>query len=229
MNILHDGRRYEEGCFSAHALDIVGDRWTLLIVRELMLGPLRFAEIKAGISGIAANILLRRLEELERTGILRQSTQPSPVAAQAYLLTAAGQALWPVIRSLCRWGATQAGHDPTLFVSPTSVMLSMGAVYGGKRLSLDAGFNLDGAMFTLRLEAGRPLLSRAKRLEGDLTFTGTPNGVGMAIYGPWPLAESVEQGRVIVTGDPGLAQAFVDGFDLQRADTEPAPFNLVPT
>ena len=227
MNDAHDGRRYEEGCFSAHALDIVGDRWTLLIVRELMLGPIGFAEIKSGIAGIATNTLSRRLADLEATGLLRQTTLPV-AETPAYQLTASGQALWPVIRSLCRWGATQNGHDPMLFVSPASVMLSMAAVYSGKRLSLDAGFNLAGALFTLRLDAGVPRLSRARRLAGDLTFTGTPNGVGFAMYGPFSLAESVAEGRISVTGDPTLAQAFVDGFDLQRSDPEPAPFALVP-
>jgi DNA-binding HxlR family transcriptional regulator len=229
MKDMHDGRRYEEGCFSAHALDIVGDRWTLLIVRELLLGPLRFGEIKAGISGISANILSRRLDDLQHTGILRHTTLAPPTEAPAYQLTASGQGLWPVIRSLCRWGATQQGHDPTLFVSPASVMLSMAAVYQGKRLSLDAGFSLGSALFTLRLQAGVPKVARATRLAGDLTFSGTPNAVGLAMYGPLPLAASVAEGRVGFTGDPVLAQAFVDGFDLFRSETEPAPFALVPT
>ncbi len=108
MKGTHDGRGYKEGRFPAHALDIVGDRWNLLIMRELMLGPLRFDEVKAGIGAISASVLSRRLDDLHQTGILRLTRLPHPMAAQAYQLTAAGQGLWPVMRSLCRWGG-QAG------------------------------------------------------------------------------------------------------------------------
>lgn len=228
MKDSQDRRRYGEACFSAHALDLVGDRWSLLIVRELLLGPLRFGGIKAGIAGISATILARRLDDLQAMGILRPTVLAQPGQPAAYQLTASGQALWPVIRSLCRWGALAAGHDPSLFVSPASVMLSLSAMYTGKRLSLDAGFDLDGQIFLMQLQAGQPRVSRAERLSGDLTFAGTAGGVGLSFYGPWPMAESAVAGRVRYTGDPTLLQAFADGFQVNRPEAEPAPFALLP-
>ena len=97
-------RSYEEGCIAAHALDLVGDRWALLIVRELMLGPRRFGALRRGLPGISANILTRRLTGLEDAGLLLRRTLPPPADLAVYELTAAGLALWPVLRALCLWG-----------------------------------------------------------------------------------------------------------------------------
>ena len=112
-------RTYGEGCVAAHALDLIGDRWALLIVRELMLGPKRFGAIRAGVPGIATNMLAQRLVDMEAAGLLMQEVLPPPASILAYRLTAAGEGLWPVIAALCQWGARQPGHDPRRFISPT--------------------------------------------------------------------------------------------------------------
>ena len=80
-------RRYEDACAAAHALDLVGDRWVLLVVRELMFGPRRFSDLRAGLPGISANVLAQRLEELEAAGVLRRRKLAPPAAAQVYELT----------------------------------------------------------------------------------------------------------------------------------------------
>ena len=116
-------KTYGEGCIAAHALDLIGDRWALLVVRELMLGPKRFGALRAGLPGVATNILTRRLEDLERAGIVRRRSLPAPASAPAYELAASGLALAPVLRELCRWGAAMPGHDPGLPISPTALML----------------------------------------------------------------------------------------------------------
>ncbi|MCB2137748.1 MAG: helix-turn-helix transcriptional regulator, partial [Rhodobacteraceae bacterium] len=121
-------KSYNDGCLLAHALDLIGDRWVLLIVRELMLGPKRFGAIRAGLPAIATNILTQRLEEMTAAGLIVHKVLPPPATVPVYDLTPAGLALLPVVEALCHWGGRQPGHDPRRFISPTALMLSMRAV-----------------------------------------------------------------------------------------------------
>lgn len=110
-------RSYGQYCAIARALDVVGDRWTLLIVRELLLtGPSRFTDIKRGLPGVATNLLSSRLKELESAGLVARHEAPPPIAAALYELTTDGQALEPAVRAIGLWGlrlmdADQAGDD----------------------------------------------------------------------------------------------------------------------
>src|ERR1700744_4316681 len=97
-------RSYDQYCSVARALDVVGDRWTLLIVRELLLqGPCRFTDLKNGLPGIAPNLLSSRLKELEDAGLGARQAAPPPVATVLYLLTAGGRTLEPVLKALGLW------------------------------------------------------------------------------------------------------------------------------
>ena len=101
-------RTYGQYCSIARALDVVGDRWTLLIVRELLLqGPCRFTDLKNGLPGIAANLLSGRLKELEEAGLMLRRDAPPPVATALFELTAGGRALEPVLKEIARWGLAQ--------------------------------------------------------------------------------------------------------------------------
>ncbi|WP_405492272.1 winged helix-turn-helix transcriptional regulator [Nocardia sp. NBC_00511] len=98
-------RSYDQYCSIAKALDVVGDRWTLLIVRELLLqGPCRFTDLKNGLPGIAANLLSNRLRELEQAELIVREDAPPPVATALYRLTDAGSALEPALKALGLWG-----------------------------------------------------------------------------------------------------------------------------
>jgi DNA-binding HxlR family transcriptional regulator len=98
-------RSYGQYCSIARALDLVGDRWTLLLVRELLLrGPSRYTDLKNGLPGVAANLLATRLRELEQLGLVRREDAPPPVATQVYELTEDGAALEPVLKALGLWG-----------------------------------------------------------------------------------------------------------------------------
>ncbi|MBV0891877.1 helix-turn-helix transcriptional regulator [Paracoccus sp. Z118] len=204
-------KSYGEGCIAAHALDLIGDRWALLVVRELMLGPRRFGAIRARLPGIASNILTTRLEQLEAAGVLSRRTHPEP----AYELTPHGLALGPVLRELCRWGAASPGHDHTLPISPTALMLSMQATVlpGG---DFTAGFDMDGESFAQTATVQGLSTRRTDSPEGEMIFAGLPNDMASAIYGPRPLAESAASGLIRFTGDPGRGQDFVDLFHLRR-------------
>src|SRR6187455_2871344 len=98
-------RTYDDGCGIAHALDLIGERWALLVVRELLLGPRRFTDLRAGLPAASPNVLSQRLDELEEVGVLEKRTLPPPAGSTVYELTAWGRELEPVILALARWGS----------------------------------------------------------------------------------------------------------------------------
>ncbi|MBL4928614.1 winged helix-turn-helix transcriptional regulator [Fuscibacter oryzae] len=205
-------RSYEEGCLQAHALDLIGDRWALLVVRELLLGPRRFAELRRGLPGVSANILTMRLVELEAAGLL----------VPGYALTDAGRALWPLVREMCHWGAAQPGHDPTRFISPASLMLSMAAMWRAPGLiSVTVGFDL-GERFLITVDQGRYHVARAEG--GEMTFAGSTNRLAQVVYGPQTLADNLAAGGFAFVGDVVAGQRFLDGFSLHRALQPDLPF-----
>ena len=105
-------RRYDDACGTAHALDLVGERWALLVMRELMLGPKRFSDIRADLPGISANMLTQRLEGLEAAGVLVRRRLPPPASAQVYELTPWGYEAEPIFQVLGRWAARSPEPRP---------------------------------------------------------------------------------------------------------------------
>ena len=211
-------KRYDEGCIAAHALDILGDRWALLVVRELLLGPKRFGAVRAGLPGISANILTLRLAELEAGGVLIRRALPSPALVQVYELTDLGRWVRPVIEALCRWGAGLPGHDPRLFISPTALMLSMASMIdrnAAQGMKAASSFVLGNERFDTVLCDGALVIDRVEVSGGDLVFAGSANDMAAAVYGPHPLAQSVGERRISFSGDPRLGQDFVDLFSLE--------------
>jgi DNA-binding HxlR family transcriptional regulator len=102
-------KRYEQYCPMAHALDLVGDRWALLVIRELMHGPRRYTDLVDHLPGIGTNILAGRLRDLERNGVVSRRTLPPPAASKVYELTEYGRELRPAMRQLALWGARSLG------------------------------------------------------------------------------------------------------------------------
>jgi DNA-binding HxlR family transcriptional regulator len=124
-------KKYEHYCPIAHALDVVGDRWALLVVRELMHGPKRYTDLAEGLPGIGTNILAARLRDLEASGILTKKTLPPPYASRVYELTEYGRDLQPVMRELAIWGARSLGPPtpedelfPGWLVNPVEMILA---------------------------------------------------------------------------------------------------------
>ncbi|MGO4854216.1 winged helix-turn-helix transcriptional regulator [Phaeovulum sp. W22_SRMD_FR3] len=210
---------YDEGCIAAHALDLLGDRWALLVIRELMLGAKRFSLIRAGLPGISASVLTQRLEGLEAGGVLHRVQMPEPAGVQVYELTPRGYAVWPVIEALCRWGATLPGHDPSKHISPSALMLSMRAMAAPQNAPcavIHAGFDLGRESFRGTLVAGSWHVERGPA-EGDILFAGTANLIAAVVYGKRPLDHWLAQDAPRFQGDPALGQRFVDHFHLRRA------------
>ncbi|PRD39923.1 UNVERIFIED_CONTAM: putative HTH-type transcriptional regulator [Trichonephila clavipes] len=211
---MSSGRSYEEGCIAAHALDLIGDRWALLVVREMMLGPRRFGALREGLPGISANVLTQRLEGLEAAGVVAREQMPEPAKVQLYRLTEAGLGLWPVLRALCIWGARQPGHDPRLFISPSALMLSMRATCArGRAAERRVAMRLGEESFTIRTGPGRFKVERGSG-PATLQFSGSTNAMAAAVYGPQPLTVTA-QGLIGFEGDPEEGQAFLDLFALR--------------
>lgn len=204
--------RYDEGCLAAHALNLIGDRWALLVVRELMFVPKRFQMLRAGMPGITASVLNGRLAQLQGAGIVLHDDRLG-----VYCLTDAGRGLLPVLQSLCRWALTVPGHDPSRFISPTALMISMGVnliadrAQGREAL---AGFDMGKESFAMRLTGGRLDTIAVSRPDTPFVLSGSGNEVARAVYGSTPLPDLIDKGLIGASGDIAAAQDFVDMFRL---------------
>jgi DNA-binding HxlR family transcriptional regulator len=210
-------RWYEDACGAAHGLNLVGERWALLVMRELMLGPKRFSDLRASLPGISANILTQRLEGLEAAGILMRHRLPPPAAAQVYELTDWGYEAEPILQTLGRWAARSPAHDPTLPFSAASLMLSFRTMFDPARaggIEARIGFRIGAESFVVTLGQGRIAVARAALDGADPVFTATAPLLAAAIYGGVPLATLEADGAMTIEGNRALAARFVTLFPL---------------
>jgi DNA-binding HxlR family transcriptional regulator len=145
-------RTYGDRCGIARALDAVGDRWALLVVRELLLGPKRFTDLRAGLPRVSPDVLAQRLRELEDVGVVRRDHLPPPAASHVYELTDRGRELKPVILELGRWGSREPANDGPL--GPDAAVIALMTMFTGE-LEGTYELRLDGQVFTLRAADGR--------------------------------------------------------------------------
>ena len=204
-------RRYDDACGTAHGLELIGERWALLVLRELMLGARRFSDLRADLPGISANVLTQRLTELEERGLVRRKKLPPPASAQVYEATEWGLEAEPIVQVLGRWAARSPMHDPTMPISATSIMLSLKTMADEKKakgFEARIGFRLGEERFVGRMRKGRFKVARAEPENVDFTFTGTPPQLAAVIYGGAPLDSMGFE------GDANLAKRFVTLFTL---------------
>ena len=210
-------RRYDDACAATHGMDIIGERWALPVMRELMLGPRRFGELKASLHGISANVLTQRLEGLEAAGVLRRTRLPPPASVQVYELTPWGYEAGPIFQAMGRWAVKSPAHDPTRPFSAVSLMLSFRTMMDVERtreLAARIGFRIGEQSFLLGIDHGRVELGRGDHAGADLVFTGSTAALGAAAYGGVPLAELERAGELAIEGDRKLAERFVKLFPL---------------
>jgi DNA-binding HxlR family transcriptional regulator len=206
-----DKRRYDDACGLAHALELLGERWAMLVMRELAYGPRRFSELKGDLQGISANVLTQRLTELEARGLVRKLRLPPPASVQVYVATEWGLEAIPVIASLGRWAARSPLHDPTLPMGHVSVVMSLQTLISPERAQgLDARicFRLGDAAYVATVRDGRLDVERRDSDDCDVTFTGPPSAVAGVIHGGAPLE------TIRVEGDMALARRFITLFPL---------------
>jgi DNA-binding HxlR family transcriptional regulator len=218
-------RSYDDACGTAHALDLVGERWALLVMRELMLGPKRFSDIRADLPGISANVLTQRLEGLEAAGLLVRRRLPPPANAQVYELTDWGYEAEPIVQVLGRWAARSPDHDPTLPLSPVSLMLSFRTMFDAERargVNMRIGFRLGAETFMLRIADGR-IENRRSPIEGaDVEISGGATAVAAAVYGGVPIESLEQEGALKIDGDRALFRTFAALFPLPPKAERPA-------
>lgn len=201
-------RSYGQYCSIARGLDLVGDRWTLLIVRELLLrGPSRFTDVKNGLPGVAANLLATRLKELEQAGIVRHEYAPPPVATQLYELTEDGLALEPVLRALGFWGMRymvderrgEAFHAEWLAYAPAWFTADADPTGPPAVIQLDG----DGERAVIELGDGSVRTRVGDAEHADLTLTGPARAVLGVLLGMVDVKLAKTMG-LRTRGDAGL-------------------------
>jgi DNA-binding HxlR family transcriptional regulator len=183
-------RSYDDACGTAHALELIGERWALIVLRELLLGPRRFSDLRADIPGISANVLTQRLAELEERGLVRRTRLPPPAAREVYEATAWGLEAEPVIQALGRWAARSPRHDPTLPLSAVSILMSFRTMINEQRAKgadLRIGFRFGAETFTARVKKGRIKVARGPVDDCDGIITAKPTELAGVVYGGAPL------------------------------------------
>lgn len=210
-------RWYDDACGTALALEFVGERWSLLILRELMFGPRRFGELRANLPGISANVLTQRLGGLEEAEILRRRTLPSPASVQVYELTSWGYEIEPILQTMGRWATRSSRHDPTLFLSPASAMLSLRTMIDAdkaRRERMAVAFRFPADTFVAELADGELAIRRGESDAADVTVATDTTTLVRTIYGKRPPAEAEAAGEMRVSGDRAAFDRFVDLFHL---------------
>jgi len=197
-------RTYGQACPVAHALDVLGDRWALLVLRDLRLGPKRFTDLAAGLPGIAPTVLTQRLRDLVTHGVVERRELAPPAASTVYALTARGRELEPVFRELAAWGmgGTLAGVVPP---DPAVLGLRRSFRRSGPPWTATVRLRVERETYTARVVDGAlEALERGDAAAADAVLTGTPAALHSAAGGSSP-----EQVGLIVEGDRAAAERFL--------------------
>lgn len=210
-------KRYHDACGAAHGLDLVGERWALLVIRELMMGPRRFSDLRGDLCGLSANVLTQRLEGLEASGIVRRRKLPPPASVQVYELTDWGYEIEPVFMVLGRWAARSPQHDPTLPFSGVSAMLSFKTMFDparAQKADMTLGFVMGDDRFVVRIRKGALKARRGEVEDCDVIVHAAPPNIAAAVYGKVPPSVLEAAGEMRLEGDRAVFERFVDFFHL---------------
>jgi DNA-binding HxlR family transcriptional regulator/putative sterol carrier protein len=221
-SVMATRRSYDDGCASAHALDLVGERWALLVARELVLGPKRFTDLRTGLPGISPNVLTQRLEELEEASIVRRRKLAPPAGAWVYELTDWGLELEPVIMDLGRWGARSPLLPQGASMSVDALILSFRTMFAphlAAGFTATLGFRFGEDLFQAVIADGRMALDRGVARDPDASLVSDPNALAAVVYGGRKLAEALRSGDLRIEGDKSVVKRFLTLFLLPT----PAP------
>lgn len=210
-------RSYGDACAAAHAMELVGERWALLVVRELVLGPKRFTDLREGLPGISPNVLTQRLEELEEASVVRRRKLPPPASSWVYELTEWGQELEPVIMALGRWAARSPCLPQGASISVDSLILSFRTMFDpGRASGLEARyeFRFGEDRFHAHVAGGRLDLARGSARDPDVIVEAEANTLAGLVYGGGKVSDALRTGELKLEGDKAAFKRFLTLFPL---------------
>jgi DNA-binding HxlR family transcriptional regulator len=216
-------RDYFDGCAAAHALDLVGERWALLVVRELMLGPKRFTDLRTGLPHASPNVLSQRLRELEDAGVLQRRRLPPPAASAVYELTDWGQELEPVLQTLGRWAARNLPEADHIGVD--SLVLSMRTMFSPDAavgVHATVQFVLDDQPFVARVADRVFTMTRGEAADAEATIRVRPEAWAAVLYMGHPVDSAVADGVLELTGDRSALERLLGLFPMPERLVTPA-------
>jgi DNA-binding HxlR family transcriptional regulator/putative sterol carrier protein len=207
-------RSYDQWCAVARSLDIVGERWTMLIVRDLLVGPKRYTDLLAGLPGIGTNLLAQRLRELEAQGLVDRTTLPAPASATVYGLTEKGKGLEPVVFALGRWGFQFLGKPKTTdAMLPDPFFLSLRVSFRRERapdLRERYAFRVDDRAYEVAIADGNITTREGTATDPVATFTADAKTLFALRRRELTPRQAIASGKVTVEGDASALERFVE-------------------
>jgi DNA-binding HxlR family transcriptional regulator len=220
-------RTYHDRCGMARALDVIGERWALHVVRELLLGPKRFTDLRAGLTGISSRVLSERLDELERVAVVQRRRLAPPAGSWVYELTDWGSELGVVIDQIGRWGARSPYLDEHATISPDALAISFRNMFNPKAASGTLGtyeIHTGEDSFVVEVRGGKIKVARGHSDAPDVVLTGEVEPIGRLIYFGGDLDDMLAAGEIGVEGNLAAMAQFLTLFGLP----EPAPMAPTP-
>ena len=213
------GRWYGDACGTAFGLEVLGERWAMLIVRELLMGPLRFSDMKTNLPGISAKVLTERLESLAEWGVMTRRQTPPPMSAQVYELTEWGYHAEPAIMELGRWAARSVMHNPHLPLSAISLMTSMKTMQLPDKMAdapdMTVGMEVGRELYCVTVTGGEFLARRGECGPFDVLLRApAPMVIAGALYADIPPEALEAEAGLVVEGDRAVLKRFLGLFGL---------------
>ncbi|MGZ6642816.1 MAG: winged helix-turn-helix transcriptional regulator [Solirubrobacteraceae bacterium] len=210
-------RTYGDRCGIARALDIAGERWALLVVRELLLGPKRFTDLRAGLPHVGPDVLAQRLRELEQSGIVRRGTLPPPAGSRIYELTERGRELEPVVLALGRFGSVAPFPPGEAEIGVDAVVIALKSLFApagveGRTASYE--LRLGEQSFRVDVADGRIEIARGSAPAPDATIETNPGTLASVLWHGRTLDEARRAGDVAIEGDRRAVTRFLRLFPL---------------
>jgi DNA-binding HxlR family transcriptional regulator/putative sterol carrier protein len=211
-------RSYGDACGIARALDVVGERWALMVVRELLLGPKRFTDLRAGLPHVSPDVLAQRLRDLEQAGLVHHRRLPPPYASKVYELTPSGRALEPVLIELGRWGGTYAPPPGDgMCMSLDAYIVSLRTLFDPARAGGFAArveLRLGDERFRVVITDGQVDAGRGELPDADAVIETDPETLIDVLHGHRRLADALRAETMRFSGDKRAARRFTELFPL---------------
>src|SRR4051794_25605853 len=212
---MANGRSYGDRCGVARALDVIGERWALLLVRDLLLGPKRFSDIQSGLPRLSPDVLTQRLRELTQAGVIRRRKLPAPASSWIYELTEWGRELEPILTSLGRWGTRAPPPTGQTRIGVDSIILGMRTTFSPERadgLSATFALRIGGQPFRLTISDGTLDVHREETDQADAAVDTDPATLEALLWGGGSLQKALRAGKLSTHGERALISQFLKLF-----------------